>query len=233
MTERCGIIFVHGIVGNNKIFDFLTPLVPENYECGYVSLKGHGGNALEFSHASMEQWRQQVEEAISDMATRCDRIIGIGHSMGCLLLMPYATIDKLSGLFLLNPPLRIRPRFSLLRNALKVLTGRTQSDPMAQAAKDAYGISVDLNPFHYYGWPKRYMELFNEISHVRKAILPFIQCPVKAMISSGDEMVSRTTEKIINQVPNVSTLILSHSTHYYYSPADREAIRKEFSTFIQ
>lgn len=31
MAEKCGILFVHGIVGNNQIFDFLKPLVRDCY----------------------------------------------------------------------------------------------------------------------------------------------------------------------------------------------------------
>lgn len=59
---RRGIMFVHGIVGNNRIFDFLKPLVPENYQVRNVDLQGHGGDALAFSRTSMSRWKAQVKE---------------------------------------------------------------------------------------------------------------------------------------------------------------------------
>ena len=33
---KTALIFVHGIVGNNRIFDFLQPLVQDKYEVEYV-----------------------------------------------------------------------------------------------------------------------------------------------------------------------------------------------------
>ena len=36
------------------------------------------------------------------------------------------------------------------------------NDKVATAAKSAYGVSLDFNPLHYYGWTKRYLELFEE-----------------------------------------------------------------------
>ncbi|MDE6769039.1 MAG: hypothetical protein K2J78_04855, partial [Muribaculaceae bacterium] len=67
---KCGIVFVHGIVGNLRIFDFLMPLLPatltfgnslsesspfsnsasdsltsDDYIVKSITLDGHGGNA--------------------------------------------------------------------------------------------------------------------------------------------------------------------------------------------
>ena len=65
---KTALIFVHGIVGNNRIFDFLQPLVQDKYEVEYVELEGHGGNALDFSHASMSQWKNQVERRVENLS---------------------------------------------------------------------------------------------------------------------------------------------------------------------
>lgn len=232
IIEKCGILFVHGIVGNNRIFDFLQPLVPDNYKIRYVKLNGHGGDALAFSRASMTQWKSQVEEATIDLRTRCNRIIGVGHSMGCLLIMNQASANRLSGLFLLNPPMHVRPRLKLLTNALKVASGNTQYDPIASAAKEAYGISLDLNPLHYYGWLMRYLELFAEIKRVRTKVLHHIPCPVQVILSRMDEMVSMTSANVFNRYPDVRTIILPESTHYYYSAKDRELISNKFADFM-
>ena len=98
----------------------------------------------------MSEWKAQVSSAVSEMKTRCDRVLAVGHSMGCLLIMEQAAQGNVSGLFLLNPPLLIMPRFALLSNAVKVMFGRTAA-PVVQAAKEAYGITLDYNPLHYYG----------------------------------------------------------------------------------
>ena len=227
-----GIVFVHGIVGNNKIFEFLRERVPEKWECRFVKLEGHGGDALSFSRASMKQWKKQVAEAVGELATSCDRILGVGHSMGCLLLINQATENRLSGLFLMNPPLRIRLRISLLSNAIKVAMGMTKHDPVAEAAKEAYGVSLDFNPLHYYGWPQRYFELFREIGFVRSHLLGKVGCPVRALLSSKDEMVSLASKAVLQKMPIVVTSILPDSTHYYYSTEGKPAICREFEALI-
>nr|MBD5377878.1 alpha/beta fold hydrolase [Bacteroides sp.] len=232
MSARCGIIFVHGIVGNNHIFDLLAPHVPAHVESKFITLKGHGDNALAFSKTSMAEWKSQVATAVKDMQARCHHVLAVGHSMGCLLIMEQAAQGNLSGLFLLNPPLRIKPRLSLLSNALRVML-RATSTPVAQAAKDAYGISLDFNPLHYYGWPLRYIELFNEIRRVKNVVINHLHCPVLTILSANDEMVSLSSAKELTRRGHSEIITLPHSTHYYYSPADRNAITTQFNHFLR
>ncbi|MDE6337928.1 MAG: alpha/beta fold hydrolase [Muribaculaceae bacterium] len=245
---RCGIIFVHGIVGNLRIFDFLMPLLPgiltsgnsspDNLTSGdyivkSIILDGHGGNANDFSRTSMKRWKAQVEETVNDLSKQCDRIIGVGHSMGCLLLLDQASKDPISKLFLLNPPMVIRPKLGLFRNAFKVAIGQTKNDPVAAAAKDAYGVSLDFNPLHYYGWLQRYLELFAEVRKVREEALKDVKCPVRAFLSARDEMVSQLSGEVFNTLHDVKVTLLPSSTHYYYSPSDREIICREFSDVLR
>ena len=231
MDERYGIIYIHGIVGNNRIFDFLKPLVPTCFESMTLTLKGHGGDALDFSRSSMSEWKVQVESALADMKSRCEHILAVGHSMGCLLLMDQCAKGNVSGLFLLNPPIRISPRLALFSNAIKVAIGRTDN-PVTQAAKKAYGVSLDFNPFHYYGWPLRYLELFKEIRRVRNKVLPDISCHVQALLSANDEMVALTSVNELGKMVNITITTLPDSTHYYYSPADRLVILNQFKDFL-
>ncbi|MDE6278298.1 MAG: alpha/beta fold hydrolase [Muribaculaceae bacterium] len=233
--EACAktvLLFVHGIVGNNRFFDFLLPLVQDKYEVAFVDLKGHGGNALDFSKASMEQWKTQVEKAVENLSRRFSRIVGVGHSMGCLLLMEQAALGLMSGLFLLNPPMRISPKIRMFSNILKVATGNLLNDPVAAAAKKAYSISFDFNPLHYYGWPSRYLELFAEAKRAKKNLIPCIQIPVDVILSRRDEMVSPSSAEVLANLPDVKMTILPNSTHYYYPAEDRKQIEVEFRHFL-
>lgn len=230
--RKKGIVFVHGIVGNNRIFDFLRPLVPGGYEAKDVVLEGHGGNALGFSRASMATWRAQVNKCVEELSEHCGAVVGVGHSMGCLLLMGSAAKGKLSRMFLMNPPIVICPRPRLLTNALKVAAGKTTADPVAAAAKDAYGVSLDVNPLHYYGWPSRYLELFREIHYTKKNVLPVLTCQLTAIFSRGDEMVSPSSAAAFKTLPGARTVELPESTHYYYPDGDRDLICQEFKSFL-
>ncbi len=233
MKERIGIVFVHGIVGNNRIFDFLKPLTPDGWRVKWIKLEGHGGDALDFSRASMEVWKRQVNEAVAELQLGCEQVIGVGHSMGCLLLLEEAMKGNVKGLFLLNPPLSIRIKSRLFSNSLKVALGMTDNDEVAKAAKEAYGISLDMNPLHYYGWPKRYLELFAEIGRVRRLLAEGIPCPTTVILSCKDEMVSVSSAEIFENVSGVKVIYLPDSHHYYYSPSDRGAIRSAFQTFME
>ena len=231
-NEKTALIFVHGIVGNNRIFDFLLPLVQDKYEVAFVELKGHGGNALDFSQTSMSQWKNQVEMAVENLSARFNRVAGVGHSMGCLLLMEQAALGRLSGLFLLNPPMHIAPKIDLFSNIFKVATGNMLNNPVAMAAKSAYGVSLDFNPLHYYGWPKRYLELFAEVKRVRERVIPHLQIPVDVILSRRDEMVSPSSSEAFANLPDVRITMLPDSTHYYYPAEDRKLIKEEFQHFL-
>lgn len=230
--RKYGLIFIHGIVGNNRIFDFMRPSVPETFEVRDITLSGHGGNALDFSRTSMKKWKSQVSECVTELSGVCDIILGVGHSMGCLLLIGQAAESRLSGLFLMNPPLRVRPTIRLLANAVKVAAG-VRDNPVVEAARDAYGVSLDFNPLHYYGWPARYVELFSEIRRVRTRMLDRVRCPICAVLSCRDEMVMLSSTDYLSSLPNAEILELPDSTHYFYSQDDRRQIIMLFRHFLR
>ncbi len=232
MKARVGIVLVHGIVGNNRIFDFLLPLIPEDCRVKFVVLEGHGGNALAFSRASMNGWKRQVEDAVSDMARHCSKVLAVGHSMGCLLLLEEAFKGNLAALFLLNPPLKLRIRSRLVSNSFKVALGKTDKDEVAKAAEEAYGISLDFNLLHYYGWPKRYLELFAEIRRVRRLLGRGVPAPVYAVLSEKDEMVSVSTAAVLKDASIAKVTVIPGSHHFHYTAADRKIVCKEFSEFL-
>ncbi|MBD5365707.1 MAG: alpha/beta fold hydrolase [Bacteroides sp.] len=233
MKERCGIVFVHGIVGNNNIFNFLMPLIPADTEVTMVGLEGHSGDALGFSRASMNGWKRQVSEAVSQMASKCDRVIGVGHSMGCLLLLEKAFEGNVSALFLLNPPIKLKIRARLFVNSFKVAFGFYENDEVAQAAKEAYGITLDSNPLHYYGWPARYLELFAEIRRVRRLLAGGVSCSTCALLSQHDEMVAVSSAEVIASSAEAQVIILPQSHHYQYSETDRQTIARAFTSFFE
>lgn len=232
-TDRIGILFVHGIVGNNRIFRFLVPVLPEGAEQLWITLAGHGGNALDFSRASMQQWQRQVEEGVNRLAAECSRIVIVAHSMGCLLALEQALKGRVDGMLLLNPPLRIRPRLRALGNVLKVGLGITGNDEMARAALDAYGVALDHNPIHYFGWPMRYMELFRE-AHIIRHLLEHsqIKATTGVVTAGGDELVSTKSMQSFAGQANCRVLYLPDSAHYYYPEADKEKIRQLFAEIL-
>lgn len=229
--KKFGILFVHGITGSNRTFEPLLPLVPDSYDIRMITLEGHGGNALDFSRASMRGWKHQVEESVREMVEKYDTVIAVGHSMGCLLMLEQAAKGALAGLFLMNPALHIRPKLRMLTIPLMAMTG-LKNNELTEAAKNASGIAPDHNPFHYYGWTARFIELLKESRRVRNQMLDKVKCPVKVILSGKDESVSLKTGRCFRGMSNAQVLELPHSTHYYYPPADLNRLTAEFTNFI-
>ena len=228
--QQRAVLFIHGIVGNTRIFDFLLPCVPHGYESHTLTLAGHDSDALAFSRTSMEQWHRQVDDTVAALRHRCGYVVIVAHSMGTLFAIRQAVKKNVDAIFLLNPPLRIRLTSRLFVTPVKVMLGLT-SDPVTAAAKASYGISLDYNPLHYYAWPLRYFELFAEIRKVRDLVSQLC-CRAVAFIAARDEMVSPRSAAYFANLDNCHVALLPTSGHSYYSPADREDISRSLSELL-
>ena len=61
------VLFLHGIVGTPNHFRAFVPLVPEDMSVYNMLLDGHGKGVRDFSHTSMEKWRNQVAGAVGEL----------------------------------------------------------------------------------------------------------------------------------------------------------------------
>ncbi len=227
-NDSTAILFVHGILGNREFFNFLLPYVPARWTIVNLLLEGHGGSPADFAGASMEAWKKQVHDAVSELRATHRKVMIAAHSMGTLFAIREALEKNADSLFLLNIPMRIRPTWRLFITPLKIISGKISSDDVwTRAAIDACGIEVDSNLFHYIGWIPRYCELFAEIRSVR-AICRHLEVTACVFFSSHDEMVSPRSADIFKDNPFVFINMLHSSGHYYYTPEDRSIIISHF-----
>ena len=227
------VLFIHGIVGTPRHFDDLIPLLPDTVSVHNLLLAGHGGNARDFARASMTAWEQQVEAAIAALAKTHPHIYLVAHSMGALLSIEAALHHKeVEKLFLLAVPLRIALTPAMVRNSWKVYGGTiAPNDHTALAAQRCCGVAQTKNPLPYLGWIPRFLELFSKIRAVRK-LLPKLTTPSLAAQSMKDELVSPRAMDELRRNPHITLLPLPHSGHYYYPPADKEALHEAFTAFL-
>ncbi len=228
-----GIVMIHGICGSTSIFNTLLPAVDENVPVELLVLDGHGGDASGFSRSSMDKWKEQVKRAVDSMKKKCRRVIVAGHSMGCLLAIGEAVRSGVDGMFLLCPPLKLHLTWSAILNPLKVTLGLSESDPVIMAAKEAYGLKIDYNPLHFYGWPARYIELLTEIRRVNRLLgTVTLNCPVSVYLCGRDEMVSTASAAKFKVQPAIKVEVLPESTHYYFPTRERNALERAFGDFL-
>lgn len=232
-NARAAILFVHGIVGTPNHFAEFLPLVPEGVSVWNVLLDGHGGSVRGFSHTSMQKWEEQVRDAVEELSITHTEIYIVAHSMGTLFAIDRAIENStVKALFLLAVPLKIAPKPRMVSNLCKVYFDKIKPDDIvALAAKRCYGIAQDKNPFHYFGWIPRYLELFAKVKQTRQR-LHLLQTPCRAYQSSKDELVSVSSAKELQKNKAISVIELKSSGHYFYEPTDFEFLLKEFEKFV-
>ena len=231
--SRAAILFVHGIVGTPNHFAEFVQRVPEDISVWNVLLDGHGGSVQDFSHTSMQKWEAQVRDAVEELSLSHAEIYIVAHSMGTLFAIDRAIENPtVKGLFLLAVPLGIAPKPRMISNLCKVYFDKIKpDDEVALAAKRCYGIAEDKNPFHYFGWVPRYLELFEKAKQTKKR-LPLLKAPTLVYQSTRDELVSISSAKLLDQSEAVSVIELKNSGHYYYAPTDFAFLLNEFKKFV-
>lgn len=228
------ILFIHGILGTPSHFKDFIPLIPESYSVHNLLLDGHGGGVKEFSNTSMSRWKNQVENAVTDILKTHKYIIIVAHSMGTLFAIQQAISKpkKIKALFLLAAPLKISVKFKAFSNSIKVFFDKIKpDDKSALAAKLAYGIEKDKRFWLYIGWIPRYLELFKEIKHTRK-ITNLLNVPSYIFQSKNDELVSKKSVEYLKNNSNFNLKILNDSWHYYYSKNDYNYLLKCFELLL-
>ncbi|MBR6862654.1 MAG: alpha/beta hydrolase [Acidaminococcaceae bacterium] len=80
-----GFLFVHGIQGHPRQFQFLIDRLPEGTPYRNVLLPGHGADVKAFRRSGREAWQAAVREAAGELRGQCGQLVFVGHSMGCLL----------------------------------------------------------------------------------------------------------------------------------------------------
>ena len=227
------ILFIHGILGTPEHFRPFFPLIPPEWSVYNMLLKGHGGSVKDFSAASMAQWKRQVHDALQALLETHSSVILVAHSMGTLFAIQEAIHHPAAALFLLNPPLKVRLRFQLLKTIRSVFRGNSKpGDEWSLAAQNAYGIERDLHIFRYLGWVPRYLELFSELRKTRE-LLQELSVPCRVYLSLKDEMVSPQSSKFFKKNSCVTVKSLNTSGHFYYSPEDRQLLQDDFRDMIQ
>ena len=230
---EAAILFVHGIVGTPNHFAELLSVVPDNISVYNILLDGHGGSVGDFSHTSMKKWENQVKGAVDALCATHAKIYIVAHSMGTLFAIDNAIENpSVKGLFLLAVPLKIAPKLRMVSNLCKVYFDKIKPDDVvALAAKRCYGIEQDKNPFHYFGWLPRYLELFKKVRQTRQQ-LSLLQTPCMAYQSANDEMVSPKSAHLLAANACISVTSLKESGHYYYAPGELAFLLDKFQRFV-
>ena len=227
MEYSTAVLFVHGIQGQPKQFQFLMEALPENVEIRAPLLPGHGQSVREFRRSGRKQWLAAVREETESLLAQGYRVVYVGHSMGCLLGLRVSRMldHPYQGMLLLCCPFRIQ-----LRDRHKgVLVDETGCDLRAKAAMAGNSVPIhgsrELSALLHPYW-----ELLRLMGQVRRQ-KPKGPESVRFFFSDCDEVVSLRSVKWAKRWPESKVQILKGCGHCYFPEEARarlvEALNSE------
>lgn len=232
------VLFIHGIAGTPEHFRKVLPLeklVPEGWSVYNLRLDGHGGSVSDFSRTSMKKWKRQTGQVFEDLVKTHEKILIVGHSMGCLFAIDLAVScpGSVESLFLLAVPMRPGMKLSGIGNMLRLVFGRIRPDrPVERALQQACGVEPTWKIWKYLGWIPRFVELFLKIWETEKN-LTGMKTPSVAFQSGKDELVRLSSSRVLNRCSAIEVRELEDSGHFYYAPGDRETLIREFEKVMK
>ncbi len=231
---KYAVLFLHGILGTPRHFSHVLPLiqaVPDGWSYYNLQLPGHGGTVSDFSHSTMQQWKARVWEVFRELAADHDGVVIAGHSMGTLFALQLAMEfpEKIPLLFLLASPIRPWVSSSGVSCCLRMTFGCARADrPAEMAILSAGGTVLTKRLWEYIPWIPNMLALLCEAAKTEKC-LPRLQTRTIVFQSRRDEMVARSSGKLLQRNPFVELTTLDDSTHFYYPTEDAQRICSAFS----
>lgn len=229
------VLFIHGFLGSPKHFEPFYKCVPETHAIYNILLDGHGKTVKDFSNASMEKWKKQVEDTVNEILKKYSKIIIMAHSMGTFFAMDEAIKhpDNVKGIFLLGSAIKIGVKSNAFSNTLKAFFGKIEKDDyIAEAYKNSHSVTLDKRVWLYAGWIPRYLELFRQ-SRISRTNVKNVNVPCFFFQSANDELVSIKSVRHIPHKENIKVQILKTSRHFIYSEEDFKIVYDSFSDFLK
>ena len=226
-------LFVHGIQGQPGQFLFLLDRLPEGMQAHNLLLPGHSADINAFRSSGREQWLAAVRQETVELRGQFDRLVFVGHSMGCLLGLEIER--ELSGVFagmvLLCCPFHIRPTLRYFRNNLLASRPERKTDDIfIRAAREANGVPAAF-PAQYLTCGHPYLELLRLMRTVRKnGAIP--ACPVRFLFSESDEIVSPRSARFAKERLGAEPKILLGCGHNMFSAEGKEQIASAVNQMI-
>jgi carboxylesterase len=101
-----GVVVSHGFTGNpSSMRPWADHLAAAGYSVRLPLLPGHGATWRETNRTRWPQWYATIEQSFLELRDRCERVFGVGLSMGGTLVTRLAEQhpDAVAGLVLVNP----------------------------------------------------------------------------------------------------------------------------------
>jgi len=233
--NQVGCLLIHGFTGSPSEMRFLGDrLAAAGYTVLGIRLAGHGSTVEDMAAARWRDWVKDAASGVAELRRVCDRVIGIGLSMGGLLVLDLASKGELDALVTLNAPMVLqdwRTRLAVLYQPFRRFVRKPGRGSGAADRLEAN------NPerFAYDQVPVACLASLNRAIRSVSRRLGLVTCPALVMQSIHDATVDPVSAQIIKQclssVP-VRESRWERSGHILTLGPEREAVALEITKFI-
>ena len=226
------VVFVHGIQGSPQQFRFLTENVPENIDFISVLLPGHGGTVSHFRKYGRKEWTESFSRLCADLQKRYQKIYFVGHSMGGLIGIDGALHygAAFEGMLLLACPLKIRINFGYFATCFRAMRAKDAASDSLRAIREANSVEI-RNPLEMLSCVRPYGGLLSLISQCSREIRK-LRTKICMIQSDHDEIVSARSLRVAADVPNIESITVPGSGHFYYSPEAKAIVRRRLQKLL-
>jgi carboxylesterase len=233
---RTGILLVHGFTGSPISLRPLAELLAaRGFTVELPLLPGHGSTWRDMLKARYDDWRAHVEASVRALATRTDRVLIVGLSMGGTLALDVAsgTGARVAGVVTINA--QILDRKGIVVKLGPYLEKILPVVPAKVAGLTSNDIAKPFVAEQAYGWVPSAAgnSLLRALPRVRVQ-LSRMPCPVVVMYSRNDHSVSPENSRALLRLircPELSELVLERSYHVATLDYDQGLIEERVVEF--
>jgi carboxylesterase len=230
--NNLGILMIHG--GGGGTCADLKPLAEElhskgGYTVNVPLLPGYGTTPEDLKKATISDWKSSLDEQLSKIREKCDKIIVGGHSMGGALTLILAAKYNFDGIFTICVPIGIK-RFLFHFVPLFKIFVKYHSINTEQFKKETNGKWVGYNKI-----PLNIASKMKKIMKEAKESLMYINCPTLIFQGCLDSEIKRNSIDYIFENINSITkkkIWLENTGHPILNCPDHNQIVSKLLNFI-
>ncbi|AET70829.1 esterase/lipase [Desulfosporosinus orientis DSM 765] len=233
--NRLGCLLIHGFSGSSSEMRWMGERLAEfGWSVLGIQLSGHGTTPEEMAKTCWADWARDAENGLNELRKTCDTVIGIGLSMGGLLVLHLATLGLIHGLVAMNAPMVLADRRTRFVGLIKPFI-KFVNKPGSRSKTSSLGLDPDRERFVYDRIPVEALVSLNRGIRQVRSKLHLISCPSLIMQSRKDYTVNPISMEIIKEKikqVNPLTYYWEKSGHILTLGQEREEVIKKIHEFL-
>jgi carboxylesterase len=226
-----GVLVLHGFTGSpQSLRPLAVRFAEEGHSVELPLLPGHGTKIEDMVPTRFDDWYQAAEAAYADLASRCERVVVVGLSMGGTLATLLAIEHDPAALIVINPQITPPPD-----DVVEVVRGLVE-----EGVATIPGIGGDIakentEELAYAATPVQALMSFIERCQTMGERLGGVTCPVLVFTSAEDHVVDPVSSDALAAGVSgpVERVTLEHSYHVATLDNDAKLIEDRASAFIK